>query len=285
MSKTKLVRNLNTAETKKYRGRSGLAISLVLGNNPDNDQSYKVLRMLEKISNELTKDISSKYQAIFGKSPTWRDWVVNGEKAESIVAQKFNSSKGLASYRRKLKTVLKDIWMQRYQDIITKYSGAIGNYKTNPAYKAHYVRKRRARDGDRFGGNWPNTPPGKLGVSYVSPGLMSGYLRKSISDAIGDSIDGKGNDAFKVAASPTQIASVSAIEEGKDEKYMNAFYFLNRITKGSKGYSGISEFKRQRLFFLTANQMRDVSQLMSDAVVNDFIPELKKIISELKSKA
>ena len=282
MAKKALVRALNTAETKKYRTRSDMALSLAISGGQGKTGS--VISSLKKISDELTSDISKKYSTIFGNSPSWRQWMIDGERAEDIVSRQFVRSKGLASYRRKLKSALKEIWLERYQEIMQTYSGAVGSYKTNESYQRHYYRKKKASGGGRYGGTWQRSAPGSYGVKYVSPGLMTGYLRRSISDGIASSIDGAGDSTFKVGASPVQISSVSDIESGKDPKYMNAFYFLNRMIKGSRGYSGISEFKRQRLFYLKANQMRDVSQIMSDAVANDFIPELKEIVANLKNK-
>jgi hypothetical protein len=283
MAKKELLRSLNTAETKKYRSRSDMALSFAMSGGQGSGNG-SVIKSLKKISDSLTSDISKKYETIFGNSPSWRQWMVEGERAEEIVSRQFIKSKGLASYRRKLKSALKQIWLDRYQEIMQKYSGAVGNYKTNPSYRSHYARKKRASGGGLYGGSWQRSASSSSGVKYVSPGLMTGYLRRSISDGISSSIDGSAQSTFKVGASPVQIASVSSIEEGKDPKYMNAFYFLNRMIKGSKGYSGISEFKRQRLFYLKANQMRDVSQIMSDAVANDFIPELRDIVANLKNK-
>lgn len=280
-----LKRELNTLEVKKYRTRSDLAISLLIGNNKKfGKKSGSLARILNNIAQNLTKDIAKKYEMVFGKNPTWRDWVINGSRAEDMINQKLVKSSAYKGYRKKLSNFLKQAWKERYKEIIDKYSAQVGGYKADSPYGPHYVRKKRAKDGNLYGGSWQKSAPASNGVKYVSPGLMTGYLRQSISSAISDAVNGAKDGPMEFSNSPLQIASISNIEDGKSDEFKNGYYFWNRVVKGSKGYGGVSDFRRQRMFALNASQMRDASAIMTDAVVKDFLPELKNILSELKVK-
>lgn len=281
-----LKRQLNTLETKKYRGRSSMALSLYIGSNKKlGSASGSLVRILQDVSKNLTDDISKKYEVVFGNTPRWRDWVIDGAKAEEIVNNKLIKSKAYKGYRKKISDFLRDAWKERYREIIDAYAANVGSYKKD-GYRGHYLRKKRGKDfGGKFpyGGSWMNTAAGSKSIKYVTPGLMTGFLRESISDAIDDGV--RGNTApIKFSNTPLQIASISNIEDGASQEYMNAYYFWNRVRKGSRFYGGVSKFRNQRMFELNAHQMRDASQIMSDAVVKDFLPELRNILSDMKAR-
>lgn len=183
--------------SKKIQRELNLATSIF----KDISLGKSVSAIAEDFLETINEKLGDKYREIFGnEGAPWEAWVENRAAAERINQERALQLKrsSLKSFNNKVEQILARYWEERYNEIIDIYysSWNIGDYTRSLPYANHYHKKRST-----FG---LSAEHNGYSIRYLSPGLMTGYLKKSLFDAINQSAN-SGNDHLSIGTNPLSV--------------------------------------------------------------------------------
>ena len=244
---------------KLSRGRAFIG-SLLSGKN---SLEKKLKETVNKWTDELNQKIADEYRELFGNTPMWSDWVDNPVKAAKIAenrrsrSQKARNSRFFKQYSTNIQKIYTQYWKERYNEIKKLYPwhpNDSSNYKKSNPYKKHYRYKvRNYGSGSRHNGK---------PIKYVSPALMTGFLKMSIAQAIKKD----GNEYLEIFNDPLAVGFIFRPEnyptpKGGNMSYVE--YFWNRASNGGDP---------QEIFNLPDEYWRRISAELDILVRDGIIP-------------